>query len=432
MSAQAHSGFIGSVLCNGIEIKGIVDRIELHESIGNERASGHIQCNIAVTDGVNFEGKLKGGEDIEFDIGGSGPDSQNRLKLKLVVSDKDTNVQHKTQARSYIIRGVSKTALAAHTKITEKGYQNQSSTDIITQDWKDNIEKIEGKKLVIVSGDNSTRKIDYTSLRETPFNMYQSLLREGASEKNPSSSYRMWETMNGGQTSQYNVQTEEGMKKEKSAFKYGVTPMTDHGIGNPNPREQLTIVSYNIDNNFSIPDQVVNGALSSRTNSTDPFTMQYTQESDKYGVGADFKRFAHAGSTNPYGDNVNNILGTSDAPTYESNIMSARHANKQSKFYQARRQTDRRDRHKQDIASVDQSNRGQTPTMKATFVVPGNMKLQAGKTIDVDLPQTGEEGGIDKQRSGKYLIQKLTHVWYKDVDEFKCHSKVECVKDALT
>lgn len=421
MSTDAHSGVITAITVNGINIGPLVDKIDITENIGSERGGGHVVASVRISDGTGFEDKFKSGDDIEFNVGSA---TLGSLKFKLCIAEKDSEVQHKPELKAYDIRCISKTSLASHSKTAEKGYKKQSPTEIASDMWKP-LEEIEGTKLDIRS--NAEGKIDWATPRGSPPNAINTILREGGQE-GKANNFRFFETLNNSNRT-YVIETEEDMKKKGSVANYKIEYPTDKGISNPG-NQQNTVVAHTFDTGFSVPGQITSGGGSSKSDYTDVATMQFGERSNEYGLD-EYTKYGHTGNQIPFGDNIVSLLGNKENNTVEQHIITNRYSNEKSKFYKARRGENEHDRVKQDNSSTDQANRGQTPTMKAVFVVPGNPALGAGKTINVDIKGTGEQAGKDQTKTGKYLISKLTHSIFKDGNQMKYYCKIEANKDAI-
>jgi len=420
--AEAHSGIINSVTVAGKNITALIDRLEVTENIGNERGGGHVVASVRIADGSGIEDSIKGGEEIQFNAGNG--QGQN-LTFSLVVAEKDSSVQHKPDLKTYDIRCMSKTALGAHSKTADKGYKKQSPTDIIKDVWKEGVQDIEGINLDVKS--ESEGRIDWATPRGTPINTINALSREGGQSER-ANNFRLFETL-ADNNRKYILQTEEDMKKQGAIADFTISFPTDKGPANPGDQSS-TVIAHTFDRSFSIPEQVAAGGTSSKTDYTDVATMQFGERSNEFGLD-EFNKFGHTGGQSPFGDNTVQLLGNKENNVFEQHIITNRFSNAKSKFYKARRGENEHDRRKQDASSSDQGNRGQTPTMKAAFVVPGNPSLSAGKIINMNVPGTGEDSGFDKTRTGKYLISKLSHIFVKDGNQMKYYTKIEATKDAI-
>lgn len=76
--------------------------------------------------------------------------------------------------------------------------------------------------------------------------------------------------------------------------------------------------------------------------------------------------------------------------------------------------------------------------MALNLKVPGNSDLKPGDTVNVFIPNIGQDEEIkddfnyffgDNERTAKFLVVRVNHVFSKDEDKYMCHIKV--VKDTL-
>lgn len=401
-----------------IDISDLVIEISYYESLDQLSTS----MTLSIVDGVGLRSSLPiiGGETIYFSFSDSEKNSR-RISGSMQVYKLTSKTRINPGSDGYEIFAAPKEMLRDQYTIISNSQESLNVGDMAKKIFDDNIAPLSGKKLLTVEPTEGS--FDSIFPRVSPFTALKHLSDEAKSEDNRSTSnYFFFENFSGYHFASFQYLMRQPVKK---TFYY-----LENKIPGDKAFERNRIVSMQEDVGFDILEGVSSGQFGTQVLSIDPVAKRF--RSSTYLYSRDFSKYDHSASNPKLSPQTSEIFGSSISKekfivsnSYRGTIpfVTERDGDAQNVF-----------RRRQEFLAAETASKAELLSHVTKILVHGDSNLSVGDTIEIKLPQSGENNLRRRQTDGfsggKYLIVALAHrVGPKGL---RYGTALECVKDSYS
>lgn len=370
-----------------VDVSNLVHAMSFYEDL----LTSHMSCNMGITDATSLRimAPLTGGESLEVDVGERGERARS-LKGKFVVNTM-TGRDRDGDTEIYNLNCVTQEHLKDMSIIINKAYRKMAISDMVAAVVGEYFTPITGKKLIENEKTNGMQTIIATGFG--PTTLIRQCAREAESIENPNSTYVFFETVEG-----YHFTTLDNLYKKKAVDTY-IWDNVRESTPTPNNYRNIqnTIRYLNIESNFNVMDNQINGGYRSLNQSFNPLTKSFTQS-------------IHTADSSPLHENVTSryfanptvkkFLITNDAS--QNPYAVSKDEENQSSF-----------RRRQNFIGRETSQLYNFASIRLSLSIMGNSNLKVGDTININIPRSTsnvtDRRLNDPLHSGKYLITAIAH-----------------------
>jgi len=401
-----------------VDIKGITTEISYYESI--DLPSMSMTLNLA--DGIGFRTSLPliGGEIISYSLSDS---DKNAVKItgsqQVYKLSNKIRVAHNLDGYSIFLS--SQEMIKDQYTIISNTQESINVDQMVKKIFDEYITPISNKKLITLESTDGL--FDSTFPRVSPFTALNYLAEEAkAADTRSSSNYFFFENSKG-----YHFASFQYLMRQppKTTFYY-----LENRIPGDEKFERNRIVSMEEEVGFDILNGVSTGQFGTQVLSIDPVAKRF--RSSQYLYNKDFAQVDHTDQYPRLAPQVSKTLGSSISRekfiisnSHRGNVpfVTERDTNSQNTF-----------RRRQDFLASETASRADLMSNITKLLVDGVSNLNAGDTIMVMLPQSGQSNLTRRQTDGfaggKYLITAVAHRF--GPLGMRYGTAIECVKDSYS
>lgn len=400
------------------DISRLYGEISYYESIYDTSAS----LSALIIDSTDLKSSLPviGGEVIAYEFSDSFPDTRT-ISGKMRLFKMNNRNRLKQGVDSYNIHCITNEMMFDQREdaVVNRSYY-KPTTDIVKDIFSEYIKPIGNKDLVSVSKTDGI--MNQTFARVSPFTAIKYLATEAKSiEEDSGSLFLFFETSEG-----YHFRTLDSLFQQDPIYSF---VYAEDQIGNLGESElqQNRIVALKEEDGFDLLYGLNRGEYGTLSSSYDPIAKKYSKKT--YTHLNDYKKLKHiGGGKNILSDSIINEFGA--VPSFEKFIPTNKNASEIDYVIQREASLQQTARKRQEFLSTESSVNARLNTRTLKLAVNGNSYINAGKTINIIYPPSGDRHGdqtTDDLISGKYLITACCHRFSQDG---KYMTTIECTKDS--
>lgn len=386
LSSQDYTVKVLDIVCSDgtfINIRLLAVEINLFEDIFSPYMSGNILVGEAVDLMALY--KFNGTEFIIMELDKPGLNMPIKKVFRIY---KISNRKIGVTLQNYIIHFCSEEAILSIQKLVSKSYKGMLVSDMI----KDLLEnKLKTNKSKIATIEKTSGVFNYIIPRMNPFEAIEWLSSRAYSSNGKL--YLFYENRNG-----YNFISYETLINAPTYQKYYQRPKV-----NVNPVQNINSVTFlQIDQDFDIIESSRYGAYASTLAVYDFVSHQMKVYSSNY---SDYKLLNSSIPINDFKNRFNEtVLEATDAyfkfvPTIDADTT----VNPQKQQHWVNKKA---------------MKLAQLNTFRMVVSIPGDVLMQVGNVIEVELPKAlpqGKKTEVNVLRTGRYLVTSVHHVFFNDV-----------------
>lgn len=401
-----------------VDIKNITTEISYYESMD----SPVMTMTLSVGDGIGLRSTLPmiGGESVSYSFSDSERGSPRVTGVQQVykLSNK-TRVAQNLDAYSIFLS--SQEMIKDQYTIISNSQESLNVDQMVRKIFDEHIAPISGKKLVTLEPTDGL--FDNTFPRVSPFTALNYLAEEAKSaDTRSSSNYFFFETSKGFHFASFQYLMRQPPKK--------IYYFLESRVPGDRQFDRTRIVSMEEDVGFDLMNGVSTGQFGTQVLSIDPVAKRF--RSNQYLYDRDFAKVDHTSQYPRIAPQTSKSLGSGISK--EKFIISNSHRG--TLDFVTQRDTDSQNtfRRRQDFLAAETASRADLMSNVTKLLVHGTSDLNVGDTIEVRIPQSGENTISRRQNDGfaggKYLVTAIAH--RIGPLGMRYGTAIECVKDSYS
>jgi hypothetical protein len=401
-----------------IDIKGITTETNYYESID----SSSITMTLSVVDGLGLRTSLPiiGGETVSYSFSDS-----ERGSPKVTGSQQVYKLSNKFRVShnldGYDMFLTTEEMVKDQYTIVSTTQESLNVDQMVRKIFDEHVAPITNKKLVTLEPTDGLFTSTYP--RVSPFTALNYLADEAKSEdRRSSSNYFFFETSKGYHFASFQYLMRQPPKK---TFYF-----LESRIPGDRQFDRNRVVSMEEEVGFDIMNGVTSGQFGTQVLSIDPVSKRF--RSSQYLYNRDYQQLDHSSAYPTVSPQVSRSLGTSISK--EKFIISDSHRG--TVPFVTERDSDAQNtfRRRQDFLAFETASKADLLSKVTKLLVHGASDLNVGDTIEIRIPQSGENRVSRRQMDGfaggKYLVTALAH--RVGPMGIRYGTAIECVKDAYS
>lgn len=401
-----------------VDIKGITTEISYYESMD----SPSITMTLSIADGIGLRTSLPiiGGETISYSFSDS-----ERGSPKVTGAQQVYKLSNKIRAAhnldGYDMYLTTQEMIKDQYTVVSTTQESLNVDQMVRKLFDEHIAPITNKKLLTLEPTDGLFNSTYP--RVSPFTALNYLADEAKSEdRRSSSNYFFFETSKGYHFASFQYLMRQPPKK---TFYY-----LESRIPGDKQFDRSRVVSMQEEVGFDIMNGVTTGQFGTQVLSIDPVSKRF--RSSQYLYDKDFSQLDHSAKHPRISPQISRSLGSSISR--EKFIISDSHRG--TVPFVTERDSDAQNtfRRRQDFLAFETASKADLLSNITKLLVHGTSDLSVGDTIEIRIPQSGENSVSRRQTDGfaggKYLVTALAH--RVGPMGIRYGTAIECVKDAYS
>lgn len=418
---------------NIVNIKSVFAELSYYEDIFRGTVSGHV----LISDSISMIDRLglSGNDYLELNFRKSKLVDVQGISKYFRIYRVGERILNNSETENYALHFCSEELFLSEQTKVSKSYPGKS-IDYIVTDILNNHLKIDKKYFKV---DPTTGLYDFVIPYKKPFEAINWLSNYALPKQDNANSlsgadFVFFENKNG-----FNFKSLQSLFKSSPYQNY---IYSQRNVGNREKdegggsllRDLRTIKSYTFLDTFDTLYGTVSGAFANRLITIDPLTRRYNDT--KFDYVKDYQNKLNDGSNYSLINNAQNRLGQTANQNYDAvlKVMVANTDQKTAVGISDKPFDVANDIRAEKYVPYRTAQLALSHYVRLKLTISGDPNLTVGTTIEVELPSSGgnkdgsglNEGGIDKQYSGKYLITSVRHIVSS---QMKYETVLEVVRD---
>jgi len=403
-----------------IDLRKILRELSINEDIFSFSVSGYVKVEDAL--GLIEAFKLAGNEYIRIVYGKSADDPDKHEKTYKVYKLADRNNSGNFMSEYYTLYFCSdELTLSEQTKISKSymGYQvNDIIYDILTEQLEIPTERIS-------TIEDTIGTYDFVVPRLKPFEAISWLSNYARPAEGIGADMLFFETKNG-----YNFRSLQSMFKDTTYrdFKYERKNLND--VEQPLEEKMKVIISFEFPKAYDVLQGINSGAFANKLISLDPIQRKKTQTTfnyNKYNADTDTTSL----NGNSIINNLKNRFGKELYTGYDGSLkLATGNSNQEKNEYLSDTNSDTKDIYVETFIPNRTAQIALSMLTTIKIVVPGFPGLMVGQVVEISLPSIQNNGELDINYSGKYLVTAARHIIQPSISTYQ--TILELAKDSGT